>query len=358
MSEVEHNGGEWDPTTFLSPHKTWFLFQPYSWFGSAPEPVGDTVPYDVLTQITYQRKLACGIGVEIYRDGVIILDFEDWELGKSQSPFVGMTGDQHIAVPLKRVQVLNVFLAFLYTSTLYHGGAHTTKMSLQLRDVFGYYDDRDNLGALPYFEFLKIVKMNEDASLPLAIGHTGAATPYRYWLCTEALLDDTCERLDEIIARDTKRTKKQQSLLTYTDLLLRSCAICENHDYSQSLSVSWSIMEKLLSTAWDNFIDENKEREDRGQAIGVITPSHESRLTDHRVYTAAVRCEVLMWAGVLSRELYNRLNTARSARNNWLHNLASVPQMVSYEAVITARVMLKVIENVDLRLKPVLTYGT
>lgn len=82
------------------------------------------------------------------------------------------------------------------------------------------------------------------------------------------------------------------------------------HNLPEGIITAWIVCEEILSFLWDQYVSQTSGKERR------------DRLADHRTYSAAVRLELLLTAGVLQLELYDLLNEARKVRNALAHRAA------------------------------------
>lgn len=90
-------------------------------------------------------------------------------------------------------------------------------------------------------------------------------------------------------------------------LLVAAAYHATRHNVAEGTVTSWILCEELLSFLWDRHVDQISEK------------ARKERLTDSRTYSAAVRLEVLLVAGVLPDTLCALLQEARRLRNALAH---------------------------------------
>jgi len=76
---------------------------------------------------------------------------------------------------------------------------------------------------------------------------------------------------------------------------------------AEALMDAWIVTEQILDSMWTGYTDAAKDGK------------RKERLLDSRTYSASVRIEVLHTAGVIERDVYERLHEAREARNRLAH---------------------------------------
>jgi len=136
-------------------------------------------------------------------------------------------------------------------------------------------------------------------------------------------------------------------VLTVTDMILRGHNALEVSDYSMCLTMAWSAIERLLNKLWDGYLDSNRERMINGAQLTFINAKRRRRLKS-RDYSASVKSEILSLVDILPFTLFEKLTTARTARNDWLHGLRLVERADAMAACSTAVAMLKLAHDVEL----------
>jgi hypothetical protein len=90
-------------------------------------------------------------------------------------------------------------------------------------------------------------------------------------------------------------------------LIAQAYFLFSRRQLSEALADSWIVIEQILDSIWNSYLSSLVDRERR------------SRLSDPRTFSAAVRLEVLLVAGILPEDLYRFLNVARKHRNDLAH---------------------------------------
>jgi hypothetical protein len=76
---------------------------------------------------------------------------------------------------------------------------------------------------------------------------------------------------------------------------------------AEAALTSWTVVEQLLALEWDDYLAD------------LPAGDRKVRLRDTRTYTAAIQAEVLLTAGHLDHDLYERVQSARKIRNDLAH---------------------------------------
>ena len=143
-----------------------------------------------------------------------------------------------------------------------------------------------------------------------------ARDPYRMGAVPKASISAACELLDHLMASTFKKA------LELTVLINDSLASLKNHDFASSLITSWTVCETLLQHHWTQYFT----------TTGTSKNSARRQKLLGRDFTASVVSEILELAGVLDGEILHKLDTARRARNSWMHSI----KPPSYEDSIAA----------------------
>ena len=137
--------------------------------------------------------------------------------------------------------------------------------------------------------------------------------------------------------------------LTMTAILLQSVKSYGEHDFSASLIMSWTVLEKFISALWGKMLEDNKRRVEGGTTIHFIGGDRRKKLQG-RDYTASIRIEILSLLGHINAEMYSDLNKVRTSRNNWLHNFEKVDEKTASLAIQTSQRLFEQVTNVKLSL--------
>jgi hypothetical protein len=176
---------------------------------------------------------------------------------------------------------------------------------------------------------------------------TGSDTPPTlspYSTISLRTIEESLAALDEVLAHPA------QYALLLSDLLLRACQAYEDQNNNLSLTISWTIIEKLLRRMWSNYIEANREREIRGEQMTFINKARRTKLEGND-YTASVVAEILSLSDVLEPSLYSDIEIIRRARNKWLHGLKPPSSSEAELAIGLAQRMLSVVEGLDYELR-------
>ena len=137
--------------------------------------------------------------------------------------------------------------------------------------------------------------------------------------------------------------------LTMSAILLQSVKTYGAHDFSTSLTMSWTVLEKLVSSIWKKMIEDNKSRVEEGATISFIGSDRKKKLQG-RDYTASVRLEILSLLGHISMKMYDDLNKVRTSRNDWLHNFEQVDENLASLAIQTSQRLFEQVAKIKLSL--------
>jgi len=85
--------------------------------------------------------------------------------------------------------------------------------------------------------------------------------------------------------------------------------------FGEAIVLGWTVCEQLIENLWKAMLDECG-----GPSAGKITGKRRQKLTG-RDYTASVKVEMLQVNGRLDDDLYQLLEIARKARNDWAHEM-------------------------------------
>ena len=77
-----------------------------------------------------------------------------------------------------------------------------------------------------------------------------------------------------------------------------------------------------------------------------MSPERARRLSDHRTYSAAVKIEFMLTAGLLCPSLYDALSKARKHRNELVHG-AKVTREMADETMVAMKQVLEAFLNVS-----------
>lgn len=108
---------------------------------------------------------------------------------------------------------------------------------------------------------------------------------------------------------------------TLPQLVLGSYESFRVHQHAEALLDAWIVTEQLLDHQWTTYLDKLGDADRARRLKG-----------DSRTYSAAVRTEMLLTAGVMNRPLYDAVDRARGHRNQLAHR-AKVTASAANEGV-------------------------
>jgi hypothetical protein len=138
---------------------------------------------------------------------------------------------------------------------------------------------------------------------------------------------------------------KKEGLLLPLDFTVRAEESIRCHDFSQALTLAWTGIELCIDKLWRAAVE----------IKNATLPADKSRghlLSDHRTYSAAVRVELLNFAGRLDDRIYNDLSSVRRARNAFLHEQKRVTPEAAMLALRTIAELLRLSFGYDVPVSP------
>jgi hypothetical protein len=275
------------------------------------------------------------LSVKVLREGLFVFDFSGTKKGKFTDP-INFSFHDGARVQVYRCRVLNTHLACLHSAQMKGGGPYSSHvMIVDPSDLilFKSLDDTDpSIGDV----FLQLLL--EKRSDP-AIADYLSRRSDRIRL---DVIEKSFETLDRIMARP------DDYLLTLIDLYARSGFAHQDHNYSLALVGAWTIIEQLLRTLWNRYVEANRNRVIDKKAQSFINTDRKKLLTKGREFTAAIISEILSLCDELPLKNYNDISLVRKARNDWMHKVAEVSMDMAGLAMDVACRMLMDIERIDL----------
>ncbi len=333
---------------------TAYYHLPPIWVGEDPfannaAPTKSALEKEILT-----RKLSAGIQAWVHKDGLFIFDFSNWNPGSSVViPLVKSEPGKKMPKPLaeanqkavlhvyRRVEVMNAHLACLNTAL-----GLCEKRALPVGQVISP-SEHINIhrtaagtwwfGLNPYWSPIH-------AYIAAQRGVTDHTSEHkqRQLIAIESV-EKSFELLDDLL--DCSATDSPK-LVT---LLLQSVKAYREHDFSGSLIISWTVLEKLVSDLWNGLIEENRVR-GGGQDQTTFINSERKKRLEGKDYTASVRIEFLSLLNEISLEMYTDLNKIRSTRNDWLHHLEVADDRSASLAIQAAQRLLLQVTGININL--------
>jgi len=327
-----------------------YYLWPTVWVGSRPPTSGENIDIRTLEDEVYRTTLKVGtgaIGAKVLREGMFIFDFSNWSLGQAMPSHDDIPTDFDAAatVILKRVSVLNVHLACLYTA-LYHlqNLNHHPKMAIYPSDIItlNSLDDTTKMG----FGDMRV------GALALARYPStyvqGLPTLFDWRVSTRSLLIEIDTVHESFKLLTTILQHPDPHILLLTDLYAHSCKAFENHEFALCLTIAWTITENLLRRLWERYIEANRHREIDDIKVIFISKERKKKLTESRDFSASVISEFLSLNNNLPFKIYNKLDEVRQERNKWLHYLAPISRKIAQQSVEVAEQMLNISEEINL----------
>lgn len=165
--------------------------------------------------------------------------------------------------------------------------------------------------------------------------------PWRgiHTLSTE-VLNATVSQFDDILATD-------HSAVPLLAELAKAIAQYKIGDFEVALSLSWFVIEKLLSAEWERFLcDKNADLQGGAKRIN----SDRRQRLNGRDYPASVRLNVLELNDIISFDLYQQIDRIREYRNKVIHRdknfICSRPNAI--EAIHTANSLINLQFSIDI----------
>ncbi len=128
--------------------------------------------------------------------------------------------------------------------------------------------------------------------------------------------------------------------------LLQDCiSHFHNHQFSAALVVGWSVAEALLNRRWRTYLNEVGGEAGRTK----INKDRRDKLTG-RDFTASIITETLSLAGKLNEATREELDSARKARNKFVHNVRDCDPAIAFQAASVAAKMIGEDAGFDFRI--------
>jgi hypothetical protein len=312
---------------------------PFVWVGSEPHSAPDDSPGAEV----FRQDLSCGLSVKVLREGLFVFDFSGTNRGKFTDP-LNFSFHEGAEIQLYRCRVLNTHLLCLQTAQMKAGGPYSSRaMVVDPSDLilFKSLDDSDpSVGDL-FLRFL--FEKRDDPAVAEYLSRR-----------SENIRLDVVEKSFEVLDRIMLRP--DDNLLTLTDLFARANLAYQDHNYSVALIIAWAVIEKLLRTLWNRYVEANRKRIVDAEPQTFINADRRKRLIEGREFTAAVISEILSLCDELLLSDYNDINLVRKARNEWMHSVAGVSMDLAGLAMKVAGRMMMHVERIDLAAIQTLAY--
>jgi hypothetical protein len=167
----------------------------------------------------------------------------------------------------------------------------------------------------------------------------------------EEAIEQSYEQLNAILSAENAT-----DLLPLIDVALRAATAFSSKAFDAALIQSWAAIERMLTSMWESYIADNREREEDGESKLFINSQRRALLTG-RDFTASVVSEALSLLDVLPANLYRRLAPIRRARNGWMHELTPVSAADSARSVDLVFALLRHVYGVRLDPTPEIVFA-
>lgn len=281
--------------------------------------------------------LPSGIRVRCFRNGLFTFDLRGWTPG---APTSGDEADDFETMTERirwRSALLNAHLACLFTAWKRVDSKTRTPMVVTPAQLITVQED---LG-------MSVTNAPEIGEL-LRVDWTSLSEPpssdwrlERSEIVSRQAVDDSFALLEALLQRPDGQ------YLTLADLALRSVAAHQAQNFDASLIQSWAITEKLLTSLWEGYLEDNREREVDGRLVTFINRERRDVLTG-RDLPISMLSEILSLLDLLPYEMFTRLKPIRQARNNWIHSLKPITGSQSAASADMALDLLRFVHGVDL----------
>lgn len=301
-----------------------------------------------LADEVYRKDLGCGISVVVLREGLFVFDFSKWGDAKGVPKNGFATTPMYGA--LERVAVLNTHLACLYTvvQSLQHQSipkmvlspGNLFSMSFQPPYLGGSCSNEPQWSPFSLSRFVSTYNPNYPPGLDFRIIS-------RRINLTPSAIEKSFELFEKALGSNTMR------IIAVADLYLRSCSVCEEHNFALSTVLAWTACEKLLNVLWERHIDDC-DRENSVPDAKFVNRTRKERLMGAN-FTASVVIEILSLANHIDFALYEKLNKVRRARNNWVHDLESeINSDIAQIGLQATGDLMELVDAIPIRLAPTL----
>lgn len=325
---------------------------PLIWVGQDPFKVEQSPDGNVIHSEVIRRSCKNGIRIRVCRDGLFIFDFAKWspgasvtipaykrEPGKRIPPNVSAAQDKADQAIYRRVEVMNAHLACLNTAI-----SLCDKLALPIVQEIS---PSDCLVPIRVSSGEWGLQLNPSGNPIHAYVATHWGSPYSTTRPRTIIETSTVQASFDIL--DQLITSPQQDSIMLAALLLRSAKSYREHDFSGSLIVSWTVLEKLVSILWFKLVEKNRRRGKPPEDTIFITRERKKKL-EGRDYSASVRIEILSLMEEIDLETYNNLSEIRKSRNDWMHELESANDKAAILAIRTAQRLFQDLTRIRLNL--------
>jgi hypothetical protein len=316
------------PSTF-----GYYLYPP-AWLGESPTEGGADRVWTTWDPIT-SADVSNGIAARCFRNGLVTFDLTGWTLGAPGPPDEQVAPEELLNRTRWRSLLMNSHLACLYTAWKRIDGLTGPVRAISPREVIHVQENGGMTVQAPELGELLRVKWTSLSPLPdppdWRLG--------RGRVFSLAAVDESFRLLSDVVASN--------ELLQLVDNALRGVAGHTAHEFDSSLIQTWAVVEQLLTTLWERYVEESREREVAGEVRAIISSDRRKALTG-RQFTVFIVSEVLALVGKLPVDLYDRIAICRKARNGWIHSLSPVTAGDAAVSMSLAFDLLRHVHHLDL----------
>lgn len=290
---------------------------PAVWIGEGPATTGRT-KYDPAfnSEVKVEEKLRCGIIARALRDGTFLFNFAESLL----APITVIPGFSYPAEPKPWQAYPDAVQAerlaeqrAIFRSRLLN--VHQLLLSEAEREV----DRQGAMTGFPVTPWTMIDSINfqvehrnrehqenlRDLSGRVLNMHYEVERPEIF---TRRIISiDAARRsfqlLDELVLHE------DESLITILEEAYKTGCHERDGRYGESIISGWTVCEQIVAKIWDKYLHSKSVSGERKKKLKGID------------YTASIRIEMLNLAGLITPSLFQMLEAARKARNNWVHKM-------------------------------------
>lgn len=311
----------------ISPAYVCFYLLPAVWVSKEPTVYEwENKNDNSLFEIVHKGNINSKIRYKIRRDGLVILDCNNWEAGtytkipqhdlKPGMVVPKVTIEKEKLAEKRaynRSMLVNAYQCCLHTANIQvHNTAYSFGLPIQSRDLVNLISF-DNPGVNLYFSngdpyCEHVIRVINDIVNRKRYDHD------KRQLIELDVIDYSFSLLGDILDNEYEETLKLVELLFWSQNAYRDCS------FANSLIMSWAVCEKLINNLWSKHISSIRKFPDGNKRIN----NKRKQKLEGRDFTASIVCENLELLEIIPHSLYGSLETIRSKRNNWLHSLQNI----------------------------------
>src|ERR1035438_3750320 len=191
----------------------------------------------------FRRTLRQGISVKVLREGIFVFDFSNRPADEAPHDKSAVAFDTNVGRVVRRVSVMNAYLACFYTAfyRLQQTATHVMRIPHSDLQQFGSLDD-------PSLE--QIARGCPDVFIRAVRTDSNWRLAPRSVVVRIDTIEASFQQFDLVL--DEQRT----DMIALADLYLWSCLACSEHDYSLALITAWATIEKLLSLLFTDYVQD------------------------------------------------------------------------------------------------------